>query len=103
MGWYEKNSGLMTHPVGQKQPNDFGLHDMHGNVWELCEDLYQEDFYQKSTDARDPLCENSGSGFRSLRGGCFGNSAKHCRSASRFSFHPSDRGEVGFRAAWSSP
>ena len=60
------NSGRGTHPVGQKHPNDFGLYDMHGNVLEWCEDWLQEYFYQETTDARDPLCENSGSGCAGL-------------------------------------
>ena len=92
------------HPVGEKEPNDFGLHDMHGNVWEWCEDWFQTDYYEESAGASDPLCANSGSGKRIVRGGGWVYYAGGCRSACRGRYLPSlPSNLIGFRPAWSSP
>ena len=93
IAWYEGNSGGNTHEVGRKLPNAFGLYDMTGNVWEWCQDWYDKGYYAKS-----PLGSN-----RVGRGGCWGNSSRRCRSASRGWNSPGDRGGVlGFRVARTS-
>ena len=57
--WYEENSGLKTHAVGSKQPNAFGLYDMHGNVWEWCSDWYRGTYFA-SSPSTDPQGPESG-------------------------------------------
>ncbi|MEG4064960.1 formylglycine-generating enzyme family protein [Microcoleus sp. SVA1_A1] len=84
--WYKKNSGDQTHPVGEKPPNAFGLYDMHGNVWEWCEDDWQDSYKRALKDGRARI-NNKYSQYNEvrklLRGGSFFFLPRSCRSASR--------------------
>ncbi len=96
-GWYGTNSGSATHPVGKKKPNAFGLHDVHGNVWEWCEDWYQEAYYQTSPPD-DPQGPKQNCEYRVLRGGSWSNSSSYSCCAYRDKESPNDRRyDVGFR------
>ncbi len=77
--WYGENSGSKTHPVGEKKPNTFGLHDMHGNVWEWCQDRYGE---YGAEAVRDPSGPTRGAN-RVFRGGCWYDFGGSCQSACR--------------------
>ena len=93
VAWYDTNSVSATHPVGQKQPNAWGLYDMLGNVWEWTGDWYAA--YAGS--ASDPLGAAAGSG-RVLRGGSWFDSARHVRVAFRMQVAPYDNNNfLGFR------
>ncbi len=96
VAWHSANSKGTTHPVGRKEPNAFGLYDMHGNVAQWCQDWYGEDYYRKA-EAENPQGPAQGAR-RVLRGGSWGASPRYCRSASRYrriEFGGSDI--VGFR------
>jgi formylglycine-generating enzyme required for sulfatase activity len=90
MAWYSKNSGSKTHPVGQKHPNAFGLYDMHGNVWEWCEDVWHSDYKGAPTDGSAWL-SGGDSSYRVVRGGSWNNDEDNCRSARRLRIEPGDR------------
>ncbi len=77
--WYQDNSGGTTHPVGQKLPNPWGLYDMHGNVWEWCQDWHGG--YSGGVLV-DPQGPPSGA-YHVVRGGSWDYFARDCRSASR--------------------
>lgn len=95
VGWYGDNSGNQTHEVGQKKPNAWGLHDMHGNVWEWCADWY-EDTLKGGTDPAGPSSGVS----RVYRGGSWSDVASRCRAAIRNRFDPGFRAyNLGFRPA----
>jgi len=114
VGWYEKNAGKITdssilqylkntqkgtetHEVGQKAPNQLGIFDMSGNVWEWCQDYFQRDAYKIPVDGTPCRIESPE---RVLRGGCHHNWAIHCTVYKRYEI-ASDfaDGCIGFRIA----
>jgi len=94
MAWYFTDT---THPVGTKQPNAWGLYDMHGNVGEWCRDWDAD--HLPGGEVTNPTGPPSGT-LRVVRGGSWLFDAESCRSALRWSKPPADRREiVGFRVA----
>lgn len=91
VAWNAKNSGKVTHPVGQKHPNELGIYDMSGNVFEWCQDWYGKDYYSESPK-KNPLGPAVGY-LRVIRGGSWYDLEDFLRCTNRDCFPP-------FRSFW---
>ncbi len=85
VAWYDENSSGTTHEVGTKLPNELGIYDMSGNVWEWCWDIW-------------------GGIYRVFRGGCWDNYAYYCTFSYRYYFYATYSGSyLGFRVCRNIP
>jgi formylglycine-generating enzyme required for sulfatase activity len=118
VAWYKENAAASPHPVGRKRPNDLGIFDMSGNVWEWCLDTFDKEAYLKATRTLgNPVYVNDrymdiygegyarilrilqlAPGYRSVRGGSWGNAADRLRCTDRIRGNPESRRDwLGFR------
>ena len=103
-GWFGGNADGRTHSVGQKKPNPWGLFDMHGNVWEWCQDVWHGNGFRGAPEDGSAWMAGGEQRIRILRGGSWGNDAKDARSACRYKddtysqFH-----FIGFRLVLAEP
>ena len=92
--WFTNNSSNQTHPVGEKQPNAFGLFDMHGNVWELTQDCWVENYIGAPIDGSARYWDGC---WKVLRGGSWANFPQSLRSSLRNKTTRSVFSNEGFR------
>lgn len=96
VAWYDGNSGDKTHPVATKSPNELGIYDMSGNVWEWCADWYGDYSSGRQTNPKGPY----GGSYRVYRGGGWFINAGICRSSDRYYYNPAYRYNIlGLRLA----
>ena len=86
VAWYDSNSSSKTHPVATKAPNELGIYDMSGNVYEWCSDWYSSSYYSSSSQT-NPTGPTSGS-LRVGRGGSWHTDARYCRVSYRNYYLP---------------
>ena len=97
--WFSRNSDSMTHPVGTRRPNHWGLFDMQGNVWEWCLDRWEDSLPGGTLTNSARMASGS---LRVARGGSWLYDAKACRSANRDEYSPWNRcSDIGFRVVLS--
>jgi len=98
VAWFDDNAGSKTQTVGSKKPNELGIYDMTGNVWEWCLDWHDHYSTAAKTNPKGPKSGKA----RMLRGGSWYSSAKDCRVASRGNMAPEYRDDTdGFRVVLS--
>ena len=101
LAWYKTNSGRITHRVGDKKANAFGLYDLYGNVHQWCRDAYTQDY--ATLNATDPFHDEPGN-MRVLRGSYFYSRVDDCGSANRNEYNSDAHNfSIGFRVVLSVP
>lgn len=81
VAWYAGNSSTRPHPVGEKKPNELGIYDMSGGMWEWCQDWYNKNYYELN-ESNNPVGPETGSG-RVRRGGSWFTQAVNCKTSTR--------------------
>lgn len=101
LAWFGENSGNKTHPVGEKKPNELGIYDMNGNVFEWCQDWYDHSYYGIEGSSNNPQGPPPAI-FRVVRGGSWQNGVDFCNTHLRQKYNPkSNLHNRGFRVAQS--